>query len=158
MSSTCCQPLLKRSGSRNRLASPQIRDHLPHILGNILHSHLSLFNPHTTSPTPIRTQSLSTFPPTSSVPSYSSRPTLKILRPRISSHTMPSLTTQNISATISTLQFIASIMMGTFLSCLSIGLILLMISWLESEGFRAALCRRGVVLVWKLVRAADFLW
>ena len=83
VSSTRWQPLLKRSEPRNRLSSLQIRDHLPHVPRSILHSHPSLFNPHTTSPTPRRTQSLSTFPPTSSVPSY---PTLKVLRPRISSH------------------------------------------------------------------------
>ena len=74
MSSTRCQPLLKHSGPRNRLASPQIRDHLPYTPRSILHSHFFLFNPHTPPPTTRRTQNLSTFPPTSSVTSYSYPP------------------------------------------------------------------------------------
>ena len=158
MSSTCCQPLLKRSSPRNRLVSQQIRDHLPHLPRSILHSHHSSLNPHITSPTPRRTQNRSTLPPTSSVTSYSYPPYAQDSAPKyiISPKSLHSLTTQNMSAIISTLYLVASVVIGTLLGVLSLGFVAIMISGPEFEGVRAALRRRGVVLIWEVVRAAEW--
>ena len=65
-------------------------------------------------------------------------------------------TTQNMSAIVSTLYLVASIVIGTLLGVLSLGFVAIMISGPEFEGVRAALRRRGVVLIWEVVRAAEW--
>ena len=67
-----------------------------------------------------------------------------------------SLTTQTMSAIISTLYLVASIVIGTLLGFLSLGFVAIMISGPEFAGVRAALRRRGVVLIWEVVRAAEW--
>ena len=134
MSSTRCQPLLKRSGPRNRLASPQIRDHLPHIPRSISHSHP--FNSIHTSFIYAYKNPKSLYTSTHILCSQLLLPTLRSKSYAQEYHLTQksSPTTQNMSATISTPYLVASIVIGTLLSYLSIGLVLLLILGREFEG------------------------